>query len=138
MPRWTLNKFVNIVNISDVKSIVVSGNGKTHKLEIKAGNDFYINGNAALADSFRKTYQSIIGVKGSGLAEKNISSAVEYTVVFEYNNNEKTTIEYASYDDMNYYVEVDGERGFVTLKKGVADMMGTVEKLAANPMGKIN
>ncbi len=133
-----MNKFVNIVNISEVKSITVKGKGKHHKLEIKGGDDFYIDGNAALADSFRKTYQSIIGIKGSGLAENMVVSPVEYTVVFEYNNGETTNIEYASYDDMNYYVETDGERGFVTLKKGLDDMMETIVKLAENPMDKMN
>lgn len=133
-----MNKFVNIVNISEVKSISVEGKGKHHKLEIKGGDDFYIDGNAALAESFRKTYQSIIGIKGSGLADSSTVSPVEYTVVFEYNNGETTNIKYASYDDMNYYVETDGERGFITLKKGLDDMMETVEKLANNPMGKMN
>ena len=133
-----MNKFVNIVNISEVKSITVEGKGKYHKLEIKGGDDFYIDGSAALAESFRKTYQSIIGIKGSGLAVNSIVSPVEYTVVFEYNNGETTNIEYASYDDMNYYVETDGERGFITLKKGLDDMMETVEKLAKNPMKKMN
>lgn len=133
-----MNKFVNIVNISEVKSIVVEGKGKSHKLEIKGGSDFYIDGKAALADSFRKTYQSIIGIKGSGLAANSVTSPTEYSVVFEYNNGETTNIHYASYDEMNYYVETDGERGFITLKKGLDDMMSIVGKLAENPMGKMN
>lgn len=133
-----MNKFVNIVNISEVESITVQGKGKTHTLKIEGGDSFYIDEKPALAESFRKTYQSVIGIKGSGLAENNIVSPAEYTVEFVYKNGETTNIVYASYNDMNYYAEVNGERGFVTLKKGLDDMMATVEKLAANPMEKMN
>lgn len=137
-PYNIMNKFVNLANINDVKSITVEGKGKRHTLEIEGGDDFYVDGKPALTESFRKTYQSVIGIKGSGLAEKNISSPVEYTVEFVYKTGEKTNIVYASYDDINYYVEVNGERGFITLKKSVDDMMKTVETLAKKPMEKMN
>lgn len=133
-----MNKFVNIVNISDVATVNVEGKGKKHTLEIKGGDAFYIDGKSALAESFRKTYQSVIGIKGSGLAENNVDSEAEYIVEFVYTNGESTKIIYAPYDDLNYYAEVNGERGFITLKKGLDDMMAVVERLAANPTTKMN
>jgi len=133
-----MNKFVNIVNISEVKSITVEGKNKKHILEIEGGNAFYVDGKTANAESFRKTYQSVIGIKGSGLAENNIVSPAEYIVEFVYKNGETSKIVYASYNDMNYYVEINGERGFITLKKGLDDMMAVVEKLAKDPAAKID
>lgn len=132
-PYSLMSKFVNIVNISDVASITVEGKGKNHLLEIKSGEEFFIDGNKALTDSFRTVYQSIIGIKGSGLAEKNVSSKSEYTIEFVYKNGESSVYEYASYDDLNYYVETNGKRGFITLKKGLDDMMKMVDALAKNP-----
>lgn len=132
-PYSLMSKFVNIVNISDVASITVEGKGKKHTLEIKSGDEFYIDGKKALTDSFRTVYQSIIGIKGSGLAKNNVSSETEYTIEFVYKNGESSKYEYASYDDLNYYVESDGKRGFITLKKGLSDMMDIVDELAKNP-----
>lgn len=133
-----MNKFVNIVNISEVKSISIEGKNKKHILEIEGGNTFYVDGKSANAEAFRKTYQSVIGIKGSGLAENNIVSPAEYVVEFVYKNGETSKIIYASYNDMNYYVEINGERGFITLKKGLDDMMAVVEKLSKDPTAKIN
>lgn len=137
-PYSMMNKFVNVVNISDVDSITIEGKGKKHILKISAGDSFSIDGKVANSDSFRKTYQSIIGIKGSGLAENNVSSPAEYTIEFVYKNGESTKYVYAAYDEQNYYVEANGERSFITLKKGLDDMMTVVEQLAKNPDKKIN
>lgn len=137
-PYSLMSKFVNIVNISDVASITVEGKGEKHILEIKSGDEFYIDGKNALDDSFRTVYQSIIGIKGSGLAKNNVSSETEYTIEFVYKNGESSKYEYASYDDLNYYVESNGKRGFITLKKGLDDMMKIVGELAKNPSKIIN
>lgn len=132
-----MSKFINDVNIADVAEIKIEGQGKNHVLKISGSDDFYIDGKAALAESFRKTYRTIIGIKGSGLAENNVNSPVEYKIEFIYKKGNKDVIEFASYDDLNYYVVTNKERGFITLKKGLESMMKMLDTLAENPMGKI-
>ncbi len=132
-----MNKFVNIVNINDIDTITVEAEGKKHILKAERGRDFYIDGKEALASAFRKTYQTIIGIKGNGLAENGVTSQPDYTITFLYTNGESTVTKYCSYDERNYYVEINGERGFITLKKGLETMMQTVEKLAKNPSKEI-
>lgn len=130
-----MNKFVNIVNIGDVASVTIEGKGIKHILDIKSGDDFYIDGKSAENDAFREVYQEIIGIKGSGLATENVANDTEYVIEFAYKNGESSRYEYASYDDLNYYVECNGERKFITLKNGFNNMIKAVEKLAKNPKG---
>lgn len=130
------DKLCNLVNIDDIKSVTVEGEGKKYTLSVKGKDDkvkYYLDGKTANEDAFKKAYQAIIGITSNGFAEKEVSGDAEYTVTYEYKDGTSQTAKYISYDERNYVLDLGGNREYTVLKKKLAQMMQSIESFAKDP-----
>ncbi len=140
-----MEKFLHLVNVSNVQQVVVEGEGKTYTLDVEhymdqndLGEDFEeqrykINGKDANQDRSKKVYQGIIGLRASTNATKTIGE-VRYTITFHMLDGTQSVIQYADYDERNYAAIKDGTpTGFAVLKQGVTDMMNLLSDLDSDP-----
>lgn len=138
-------KFVHLVDVSGVQSVVVQSEDKTYTLEvehIKETNDvgdevddqnYKINGKDANQKRSKAAYQSIIGHLASSADAKN-AGQVRCTITFHMADGTQSTIQYADCDERNYTAIKDGQAsGLKVLKKSIRDMLQTLEELDADP-----
>ncbi len=140
-----MEKFMHLVNVSDVQSVVVESEGKTYTLDVEhfmdkndVGEEFEeqrykINGKDANQKRSKAVYQSIIGQRASGSAN-GAPGAVRCTITFRMTDGTQSVMQYADYDERNDTVIKDGTpSGFTVLKQGIIDMMKQLEELDADP-----
>lgn len=140
-----MEKFMHLVNVSNVQSVVVESEGKTYTLDIEhfmdkndVGEEFEeqrykINGKDADQKRSKAVYQSIIGQRASGSAT-GAAGVTRCTITFRMTDGTQSVMQYADYDERNYTVIKDGtSSGFAVLKQGITDMMKQLEDLDADP-----
>lgn len=130
------DKLCNLVNIDDIKSVTVEGEGKKYTFSVKGKDDkmkYYLDGKTANEDAFKKAYQAIIGITSNGFAEKDVTGDAEYTVLYKYKGGTEQTAKYISYDERNYVLDLGGNREYTVLKKKLEQMMQSIESFAKDP-----
>ena len=137
------DRFANIINILRVDTLTIQGLGVDDQMNIvrtpalnadgsakldNSGNPvneetFTINGQPCDESTFRKLYQIIIGTRIDGLVQQDSVSAdvaPELTVTYTLNVSPvPETIEYISYDAVNYAVRRNGVTLFYIMKSRV-------------------
>jgi len=146
-PFDVVDKFVFIPNIEDVDRMDIAAAGKTHTLVItrttkkaaKAGDPdevtstYTTDGKKAEEDSFKKFYQSLIGLQLEGEMAKRVPDAPEISVTFSLNKGDMRTVrvDYAPYDRDFDAIFVNGVGEFALTKGQLAAMLGKLDLLVA-------
>lgn len=140
-----MEKFIHLVNVSNVQSVVVESEEKTYTLDVEhfmdtndVGEEFEeqnykINGKDANQKRSKAVYQSIIGHLASGSAAGS-PGQIRCTITFYLTDGTQSVMQYADYDERNYTVVKDGvPSGFTVLKQSITDMLAQLEDLDADP-----
>jgi hypothetical protein len=144
-PFDVIVKFTFIPNIEDVDRMDITTSGKTHTLVItrtkkkaaKAGDPdevtsaYTADGKTVEEDSFKKFYQSIIGLQVEGEMAKRVPNAPELSVKFSMNKgNVKTVlVDYAPYDRDFDAIFLNGVGEFALTKGQLTAMLGKLDLL---------
>jgi hypothetical protein len=143
-----IQKFAFIVNIDDVDKVVVEGRGKTHTLTLsretkKAENEdeedevvttYMANGKEVDEETFKKVYQSIIGITIDSETSKELEENPEIKTTFYLNKgpNREIHVNYVPYDNDFYAVFRSGKAEFIVSKDTVHKMLDKVDQMASD------
>jgi len=111
-----VDSLVHVENIIDIAEINISGLGKSYHLTISGSDDnatYKINDKDIEEKSFKKAYQTIIGLSLSSFSKNPVTAASEFTIVYTKNDGTQVTVECIPYDDRNYVTKVNGEGNLV-------------------------
>ena len=144
-PFDLIDKFTFIPNIDDVDRMEITAAGKTHSLVItrttkkaaKAGDRdevtaaYSADGKKVEDDSFKKFYQSLIGLQVEGEMAKKVPDATEVGVKFFLNKGEVKTVrvDYAPYDRDFDAIFLNGIAEFALTKGQLSAMLGKLDLL---------
>jgi len=146
-PFSIADKFTFIPNIDDVDRLDISSAGVSHsftmtrivKKAAKAGDadetvtSYFVDGKAAEEDSFKKTYQAIIGLQIEGeLTHAPAAGAPVVTTRYFLNKGDSkdVTVSYLPYDKNFYAVSIAGKIEFGITHGQLDAMLVKVEALA--------
>jgi len=146
-PFDIVDKFTFIPNIEDVDRMDITAGGKTHTLVItrttkkaaKPGDPdvvtaaYTADGKTVEEDSFKKFYQSLIGLQLEGEMAKRVPNAPEVSVTFSLNKGEVKTVrvDYAPYDRDFDAVFLNGVGEFALTKGQLTAMLAKLDLLIA-------
>lgn len=146
-PFDIVDKFTFIPNIEDVDRMDITAGGKTHTLVItrttkkaaKQGDPdvvtaaYTADGKTVEEDSFKKFYQSLIGLQLEGEMAKRVPNAPEVSVTFSLNKGEVKTvrIDYAPYDRDFDAIFLNGVGEFALTKGQLRAMLAKLDLLIA-------
>jgi hypothetical protein len=146
-PFDIVDKFTFIPNIEDVDRMDITAGGKTHNLLItrttkkaaKPGDPgvvtaaYTADGKTVEEDSFKKFYQSLIGLQLEGEMAKRVPNAPEVSVTFSLNKGEVKTvrIDYAPYDRDFDAIFLNGVGEFALTKGQLRAMLAKLDLLIA-------
>jgi hypothetical protein len=146
-PFSVMDKFTFIPNIDDVDRIDITTGGKTHALAIsrttkkaeKAGDpdevtsSYAADGKSVEEDSFKKFYQSLIGLQVEGEVSKRVPNAPDVSVKFFLNRGavKTVTVDYAPYDRDFNAIFLNGVSEFALTKGQLTAMLGKLDLLLA-------
>lgn len=153
-PFELVEKFAYIVNIDDVDKIVVEGGGKSHTLTLTRtiqeaeGEDedeedevittYKVDGKEVEEDSFKKYYQSLIGliVDAENNEEPNADPEVKTTFFLNKGKEREVHVDYVPYDKDFYLVVRNGKAEFLISQKQVKNMLNDLELLIEGKLKK--
>ncbi|HHW70184.1 MAG TPA: hypothetical protein GX392_02415, partial [Clostridiales bacterium] len=152
-PFELVEKFAYIVNIDDVDKIVVEGGGKSHTLtltrtiqEAEGEEDeedevittYKVDGKEVEEDSFKKYYQSLIGliVDAENNEEPNADPEVKTTFFLNKGKEREVHVDYVPYDKDFYLVVRNGKAEFLISQKQVKNMLNDLELLIEGKLEK--
>lgn len=146
-----ISKYINMVYISTLSKLTVTGADKTHVVEFeyktevddegkeKQVNSVYtINGKKFVAgendteiSNFKKIYQAIIGVQGDKLIKEELEynkKDVIFSILYERTSDayKELLIEYLPYSESYYAVRINGDFLFLADCRDVDSMIKTV------------
>lgn len=146
-PFDIVDKFTFIPNIEDVDRMDITAGGKTHSLVItrttkkadKPGDPdvvtaaYTADGKTVEEDSFKKFYQSLIGLQLEGEMAKRVPNAPEVSVTFSLNKGEVKTVrvDYAPYDRDFDAIFLNGVGEFALTKGQLTAMLAKLDLLIA-------
>jgi len=146
-PFDIVDKFTFIPNIEDVDRMDITAGGKTHTLVItrttkkaaKQGDPdvvtaaYTADGKTVEEDSFKKFYQSLIGLQLEGEMAKRVPNAPEVSVTFSLNKGEVKTVrvDYAPYDRDFDAIFLNGVGEFALTKGQLRAMLAKLDLLIA-------
>ena len=146
-PFDIVDKFTFIPNLEDVDRMDITAGGKTHTLVItrttkkaaKQGDPdvvtaaYTADGKTVEEDSFKKFYQSLIGLQLEGEMAKRVPNAPEVSVTFSLNKGEVKTvrIDYAPYDRDFDAIFLNGVGEFALTKGQLTAMLAKLDLLIA-------
>lgn len=146
-PFDIVDKFTFIPNLEDVDRMDITAGGKTHTLVItrttkkaaKQGDPdvvtaaYTADGKTVEEDSFKKFYQSLIGLQLEGEMAKRVPNAPEVSVTFSLNKGEVKTvrIDYAPYDRDFDAIFLNGVGEFALTKGQLRAMLAKLDLLIA-------
>jgi hypothetical protein len=146
-PFSVIDKFTFIPNIEDVDRIDITTGGKTHALAIsrttkkaeKAGDpdevtsSYAADGKSVEEDSFKKYYQSLIGLQVEGEVSRRVRNAPDVSVKFFLNKGEvrTVTVDYAPYDRDFNAIFLNGVNEFALTKGQLSKMIEKLDLLLA-------
>ena len=146
-PFDIVDKFTFIPNIEDVDRMDITAGGKTHTLVItrttkkaaKQGDPdvvtaaYTADGKTVEEDSFKKFYQSLIGLQLEGEMAKRVPNAPEVSVTFSLNKGEVKTVrvDYAPYDRDFDAIFLNGVGEFALTKGQLTAMLAKLDLLIA-------
>jgi hypothetical protein len=144
-PLDMVERFAFIVSIDDVDRIDFTAGGKTHvmtmsraakKAETEGQEDeivttFTLDGKVVEDSSFRKLYQSLIGVQIAGEAPKASAAAPEIIERFILNkgSEREVRVAFAPYDRDFYTVTLNGKTEFVAERGMLAPVLQKLDIL---------
>lgn len=146
-PFHLADKFSFIPNIEEVDRLDVASGGVSHSLTMtrivkkaaKAGEEdetvttYFADAKEVEEDSFKKTYQAIIGLQIEGELQRTpAAGAPVVTTRYHLNKGEDkdVTVEYLPYDKNFYAVSIEGKAEFGITHGQLETMLAKVEKLA--------
>jgi hypothetical protein len=146
-PFDVIDKFTFIPNIDDVDSLEITAAGKTHTLVItrtakkaeKAGDPdevtaaYTADGKTVEEDSFKKYYQSVIGLQVEGESPKKVPNKPEVSVTYHLNKGATPVVrvDYAPYDRDFDAIFIDGVNEFALTKLQLTRMLAKLDTLVA-------
>jgi hypothetical protein len=146
-PFDIIDKFTFIPNIEDVDRIDITRGGRTESLGItrttkkaaKAGEPdevtavYSANGKTLEEDSFKKFYQSLIGLQVEGEMSRKVPNAPEVSVKFTLNKGDvrAVKVDYAPYDRDFNAIFLNGVGEFALTKGQLTGMLGKLDQLVA-------
>jgi hypothetical protein len=146
-PFDVIDKFTFIPNIDDVDTLEITAAGKTHTLVItrttkkaeKAGDPDEVvavytgDGKTLEEDSFKKFYQSVIGLMVEGESPRKVPNKPEVSVIYHLNkaNNAVVRVDYAPYDRDFDAIFLNGVNEFALTKRQLTRMLAKLDTLLA-------
>jgi hypothetical protein len=144
-PFDVIDKFVFIPNIDDMDRMDITTGGTAHTLIItrtstkaaKAGDPdvvtsaYTADGKTVEAESFKKCYQSLIGLQVEGETSRKVGGTPDLSMVFALNKGDvrKVRVDYTPYDRDFDAIFVNGVGGFALTKGQLTDMLGKLKLL---------
>jgi hypothetical protein len=144
-PFDVIDKFTFIPNIDDVDALDIIAAGKTHTFVItratkkaeKAGDPdevtaaYAADGKTVEEDSFKKFYQSVIGLLVEGESPKKVPNKPEISVIYHMNKGAKSVVrvDYATYDRDFDAIFIDGVNEFALTKLQLTRMLAKMDTL---------
>ena len=144
-PFDLIDKFTFIPNIEDVDRMDITTAGKTHSLVItrttkkaaKAGDPdevtaaFSADGKTVEGDSFKKFYQSLIGLQVEGETARKVPNTPVVSVTFFLNKGDVKVVrvDYAPYDHDFNAIFLNGVGEFALTKGQLTAMLGKLDLL---------
>lgn len=129
-PDEYVERFINLFSITDVSQIVVKGNGQTYDIEVdeKEENSVYkINGKFVTEDSFKKTYQRIIGVTAAKFSSENPAGEEKCSITFKFKDKTSKTFTYYIYDERNCIVKADNGMICLALTESIDEIFNALK-----------
>ncbi len=128
-----LNRFINLMNIDDCKSIEIKTDKGVNVLEIKSKKEgeytYLVNGKECEEKNFKSNYyQPVIGLMGTSFVTDAVYGKPYASFVFTSNDGLITTVDYVEYNDRNLAVFKNGKCEFIILKKNVDEVLSAFEK----------
>ncbi len=149
-PFDIIDKFTFIPNIEDVDRMDITAGGKTHSLVItrttkkappaapgktaepdEVTSAYTADGKKVEDESFKKFYQSVIGLQVEGEMAKKVPDTPEVTVKFTLNKGDVKTVrvDYAAYDRDFDAIFLNGIGEFALTKGQLTAMLGKLDQL---------
>jgi hypothetical protein len=139
-PFELAGKFAFIVNIKNVDSFTVRGNGQTLTAEIKrqgAGDNevetYFLNGRQAVEKDFKAFYQTVIGLMVDAEYPNGPARGGNEEIAIEYNLNKpagvKTAVKLIPYNRDFYALDRDGVVEFLVSRPQLTTLYQSVEKM---------
>jgi hypothetical protein len=145
-PFDLIDRFAFIPNIEDVDRLEIAAGGKTHVLTLartvkkaeKAGEEdetltaYTADGKSVEEGSFKKFYQSLIGLSVEGEVSRPVAGAADVTTRYFLNKGEprQVTVSYVAYDRDFFAVLVNGKGSFALSRLQVEKMLSRLDTLA--------
>lgn len=131
-----VDRFIHIFNIDTIKEIEFTEGGEAHKLSIKGDTskegecDYKLDGKKLDESTFKRLYQSIIGITFTDTAEASPSGSPAATVKFRFKNKKEKTFSYYAIDERYSYTVSDSGLGCKTLTKNLTAVTEAIKEAA--------
>ena len=131
-----VDRFIHIFNIDTIKEIEFTEGGETHKLSVKGDTskegkcDYKLDGKKLDESTFKKLYQSIIGITFTDTAEASPSGSPTATVKFKFKNKKEKTFSYYTIDERYSFAVSDSGLGCKTLTKNLTAVTDAINEAA--------
>lgn len=130
--NWSVDNLISslqfVINIDDIKTMTVSGGGKTWAFNLSGTGDntkVTINGKTLDTSNFRNYYQNVISMAFTGLMSKpaNAKLYAQVTCAYKIASKGTRTMSFYTVDDQRCYWEVNGTGGMYVLKTTVDKLL---------------
>ena len=109
-PSKYISRFVNLVNIKDMKKITVKANSKEYVMETSDGK-YKINGTDTEEKEFKKKYQDVIGLSFIEFVDASPKGEPYMTLTFEMKDGKTAVTKIYDYSEREYLAEcINGTR----------------------------
>ncbi len=100
-PSKYISRFVNLVNIEDIKKATVTANNKEYVMEVQDGK-YKINGTETDEKEFKKKYQAVIGISFIEFVDDKPAGNPYMTLEFELKDGTMATTKIYDYTEREY------------------------------------
>jgi hypothetical protein len=135
-PFELAGKFAFIVNIKNVDSLTVRGNGQTLTAEIRRQNEeetYFLNGRQAVEKDFKAFYQTVIGLMVDAEYPNRPARGGNEEIAIEYNLNNpagvKVAVNLIPYNRDFYALDREGVVEFLVSRPQLTTLYQSVEKM---------
>lgn len=126
-----VERFINLFNIENVKTIDVKQGDKKHTLEIEKKSEdksaYKLNGKLINEDRFKNIYQGIIGVTATEFTTDTPDKKIYCKLTFNFTDGSSKTFDYHEYDDRRLIVKADNNMTCLTLTKNIEAFISKLE-----------
>ena len=128
-----IDRFIHIFDIGSVKKIDVKAPDASYTLKIKGNTQkdsakYYLNDKKVAEDSFKKAYQSIIGVMAADIEKSIPGGDVQYEITFTFDDKTKKTFSYYRFNERYSIVKADSGLICTTLTDNLKNITEVLDK----------